>query len=225
MFDQITPQSYFITGTDTGVGKTYITKKLVEYFQTKWYSTGAMKPISSGGRQDAIELSKVMIKGDDLNSINPVYYDDQLAPIACKITNNVETRNLRVSTTINTPNPQSAIRNPHTKIMEAYQTLKIKYQILLVEGLGGVLVPLWQGYFVTDLIRDFDLPVLVVARAGLGTLNHTLLTIEALQKRKLKIAGIILNGFTGKDPAERSNKQVIEEITSLRVLAEVPFTQ
>jgi dethiobiotin synthetase len=97
------------------------------------------------------------------------------------------------------------------------------HQIILVEGIGGVLVPITKNYFVVDLIKDFNLPTIIVARAGLGTINHTLLTVEALKKQKVKILGIIMNGFRGKDLSEKSNAQVIESLSKIPILAKLSF--
>ncbi|MFC1478229.1 dethiobiotin synthase [Candidatus Margulisiibacteriota bacterium] len=247
LFNDITPGNYFITATDTGVGKTFITSELGRYFQSLGYQTGAMKPFSSGGREDPVILKKVMKQGDELDLLNPVWFEQPLAPYACLLEEGLRDKgpeglsrmrnaecpefgmgNAECGIEIQNPkfrNPKSEIRKEESinKIKSAYTELSSKYDILLVEGIGGALVPLWKDYYVADLIKEMELPALIIARAGLGTLNHTLMTIEVLKKRNISIAGIILNGFTGQDISERKNRQVIEEMSRIRVLAEVPL--
>ena len=109
------------------------------------------------------------------------------------------------------------------QIKAAYFELCSRHQIVLVEGVGGVFVPITKNYFVADLIKDLQLPTLIVARAGLGTINHTLLTIEALNNRKIPIMGIVMNGFRGSDLSEKTNAKVICELSHVPVLAEIPF--
>ncbi|MFH1429239.1 MAG: dethiobiotin synthase [Candidatus Margulisiibacteriota bacterium] len=215
LFNDISPKKYFITATDTGAGKTFITVELGKHFQSLGYKTGAMKPFSSGGRQDPEILKKLMEQGDELDLINPVWFEQPMAPYACLLEEGSGVR-CQVSEKIN---PARMLK----KIKTAYEELSSKYDILLVEGIGGALVPLWENYYVADLIKEMELPALIVARAGLGTLNHTFMTIEALKKRNINIAGIILNGFSGKEYAERTNRRVIEELSKIPVIAEVPF--
>ena len=202
-FSKIIPQIYFITATDTGVGKTFITVELGKYFQSLGYTVGVFKPFSSGGREDAVFLKEALELEDDLDVINPVWFEEPLAPYSATV-------GLGFAPAL------SLLR---TK----YDILRTKYDILLVEGIGGVLVPLWKDYYVADLIKEFGLPALLVARAGLGTLNHTLLSLEALQHRQISIEGIILNGYQGVDLAEKSNKEVLTRLTTVPVLAEVPL--
>ena len=88
---------------------------------------------------------------------------------------------------------------------------------MIVEGIGGVMVPIKKDYFVLDLIKEMKLPVLLVARAGLGTINHTLSSVKLLKQQKIKIAGIILNGAKTKGIAEITNPKVIKELTGIPV--------
>ena len=205
---KILPENYFITATDTDVGKTFVASLLGKYYRSKGYITGAMKPIASGDRSDAILLKEKLALTDSIETINPVLFDLPLAPYSCFLENKGDL-----------PTKEKAIE----KILNKYDFLKKKYEIVLVEGIGGLLVPLWDKYYLVDLISLFKIPVLIVAKAGLGTINHTLLTVESLKKRKIPIYGIILNGFSGKDISENTNKIVIEKFAGIPVLATIPY--
>lgn len=192
----------FITGTDTGVGKTFVTLLLARYFQEQGIDVGVMKPISTGPKKenDAILLKKKLGLKDPIQLINPIHFKLPLAPY-----------------------PASGFSNRFDlkKIKKAYKELKKRHELVLVEGIGGVMAPITKDYFVADLIKDFSLPAIIVARAGLGTINHTLLTIEALRKRKIKIMGIIMNGFKGKELSEKTNAEVIAQLSGVPIYGKI----
>lgn len=195
----------FITGTDTGIGKTYITLLLANYFMGEGIDVGIMKPISAGPQKenDALYLKKRLKLKDPISLINPVHLNLPLAPYVAA----TETK-----TKINLK-----------EIFRAFKKLQARHEMILVEGVGGVLVPITKDYFVADMIKDFGLSTIIVARAGLGTINHTLLTIEALKRRKINIYGIIMNGFNGKDLSEKTNSSMIKEISGVPVLAKLKW--
>ena len=195
----------FITGTDTGCGKTYVTALLAKHFISQGFDVGVMKPIACGPRKDndAVYLKKNLKLNDSLKLINPIHLKLPLAPYTAS-------RLLLMTININ-------------KIFSAYKKLQKRHDLVLVEGVGGVLVPIKREYFVADLIKDMDLPTIIVARAGLGTINHTLLTIEALKRRKIEILGIIMNGYRGKDVSEKTNAKTIEKLSGIPVLAKLPL--
>jgi dethiobiotin synthetase len=196
---------YFITGTDTGCGKTYVTLRLAQQLLADGHDVGVMKPFSTGpaGEDDARLLKKKLKLKDPLRLINPIHLQAPLAPlVAAKL----ERRTLNVES-----------------IAQAFRTLSKRHEIVLVEGVGGVLVPLTEKLVVADLIKKLKLPAIIVARARLGTINHTLLTVEALRRRKIPIMGIILNGFRGKELSEKTNAAVISQLTNLPILAQLPF--
>jgi dethiobiotin synthetase len=193
----------FITGTDTGCGKTYVTVWLAKYLADAGLDVGVMKPYSTGSAKDddARYLKKVLKLKDPLKLINPIHLKAPLAPLqAAKL----ERRTLNVE-----------------RIIKSYKRLEKGHELVLVEGVGGVMVPLTKKLLVVDLIKRLKLPVIIVARAGLGTINHTLLTVEALKNRKIPIMGIVLNGFRGKELSERSNAEIIGQLTKLPVLAKL----
>lgn len=195
----------FITGTDTGCGKTYVTALLAQYFRSQGHDVGAMKPISTGPARenDAAWLKKQLKLKEPINLINPIRLKHPLAPYPAA---KMENRKLNLNA-----------------IFKAYKKLEQLHDLVLVEGIGGVAVPITAKYFVIDLIKELKLPVILVARAGLGTINHTLLTINALWQEKIELLGVIMNGFKGKELSEKSNAEVIEQLSGVPVLAKLPW--
>lgn len=198
--------SYFITGTDTGIGKSVITAGICRILRSKGYDIGVMKPVSTGGRDDAIFLKKQSDLNTSLDIINPFYFRHPIAPLFAA---QLEHKTINIS-----------------KILSAYRTLKKSHQGVIVEGAGGLLVPLKQNYLMADLIKDMKLPLIIVTRPTLGTINHTLLTINSAREYKLNIKGFIVNyydkniekGWTGKlSPA------IIERISGVCYLGEIPY--
>ncbi len=173
----------FITGTDTGVGKTMVTSLLLALARECGINATVMKPVQTGWPED-----------DDLS--------------AC----GVEATPLHAPYRFKRPaSPHLAGKVAATKILSAYRELAKQYEYLLVEGAGGILVPLNTRHTMLDLMKAMKLPSLVVARAGLGTLNHTLLTLNELRRAKIQVAGIVLNpGRCGKwDAIERDNLKTL----------------
>lgn len=206
--------SIFITGTDTGCGKTIVAAALVNYFRNQGIDCGYMKPISCGSKKDndAALLKKLLNLKDPLSLINPISLPYPLSPYASA---------KKAKKKINL----KKIFDSHLQLTctGGFKTRPCNYSLLIIEGVGGTLVPITKDYLVVDLIKDLKTPAIIVARAGLGTLNHTLLTIEALKKRKIKILGIIMNGFTGKELSEKDNAKIIEEISGIPILAKLNY--
>jgi dethiobiotin synthetase len=199
-------QGIFITGTDTGCGKTYVTALLAKFLTGKGMDVGVMKPISAGPllENDAVWLKKELELRDPIELINPVRLKYPLAPYPAA---QKEGKKIEIK-----------------KIFKAYRTLSQKHELILVEGIGGVAVPITANYVVIDLIRDMKLPAIIVARAGLGTINHTLLTINALRQEKIEVLGVILNGFRGKEISEKTNAEVIRKLGRVEILAKIPYS-
>jgi len=195
----------FITGTDTGVGKTVVTAVMGRRLQQLGVKVGAYKPVSTGGprSEDGVSIKTALRLREPLYRVAPVHFVPPVAPwVASEITRR---------------------RIPWAKIRAGYRWWKKHYPVVLVEGVGGVMVPLDQNTYVADLIREFSLPTVIVARAGLGTINHTVLTVEALRRRHIKILGVILNGAKGQDLSERTNPKVIEACAGIPVLSAIPY--
>jgi dethiobiotin synthetase len=175
---------FFITGTDTGVGKTWFTCWLVRAWRARGHAAVGLKPISAGGREDAELLHAASGGALTLDEINPVHLCEPAAPLAAA---RAENRTLDCKA-LNATVAQTAARFSH----------------VAVEGVGGLRVPLAPGYDVRDWARDLGLPVVVVARAGLGTLNHTLLTVESIRAAGVACAGVVLN-FGVPETTEKSD--------------------
>ncbi|MCU0640500.1 MAG: dethiobiotin synthase [Candidatus Margulisbacteria bacterium] len=194
---------YFITGTDTGCGKTYVTLRLARQLIAAGYDVGVMKPFSTGpaAADDARLLKRKLKLKDPLRLINPIHLKASLAPLAAA---RLERRKLNVK-----------------RIDQAFKYLAKRHEIVLVEGIGGVMVPLTDKLLVVDLIKKLKIPVIIVARAGLGTINHTLLTVAALRQKKVPILGIIINGYRGKERSEKTNAEIIGQLTKLPIIAKL----
>lgn len=189
----------FITGTDTGVGKTYIAAGLASSLRRRGIDVGVMKPAETGcpvraGRMipaDALRLMRAARVADALDLVNPYRFRNPLAPAVAA---EFDGKKIDVK-----------------RIRAAYRRLASRHEFMIVEGAGGILVPFEGSRTFIDLAAALGLPVLVVARPGLGTINHTLLTVEALKRRGLALAGIVINhSRKGKaGPAEKTNPAVI----------------
>jgi dethiobiotin synthetase len=199
---------FFITGTDTGVGKTHVTAALLRELRRRGIKAGAFKPVAcgSGGRNDAKIYQRLMDHEASLDAINPIYLRHSLAPmIAAKL----EHRRI---------DPEA--------IVGAYLRFQDQYDVVLVEGAGGLLVPATKRYFVVDLAWQLELPVIIVGCLGLGTINHTLLTVRQAQAMDLKVAGVILNDTTGhRGLAERTNITAVPELSGVPLLGVVPHAR
>ena len=194
-------KALFITATDTGIGKTFIAAGLGYVAKAKGLSVGVSKPISCGGIEDAEFFKNKLKLKDSIDAINPVKFKLPLSPYAA-----MKKEKKKIDT---------------AKIKRSIRDLIRERDIVLVEGLGGAMAPIKNDYYVADMIKDLNISCLVIARAGLGTINHTLMTIAELKKRKIKIMGIILNGFDNKEISQRSNAQVIEELSGIKVIGRI----
>jgi dethiobiotin synthetase len=199
-------QNLFITGTDTAVGKTHVTAALLTELRRRGILAAAFKPIACGpgGRHDAEIYASIMNHEQPLDVINPIYLRHPLAPsVAAKL----ERKSIDLR-----------------KIQRTYQQLSATYSVVLVEGAGGLLVPIRENYFVADLAKALKLPLLIVARLGLGTINHTLLTVRQSNASGLKIAGLVLNDTVGgrQGLAEKTNIRVLPKLCKVPLLGVVP---
>ena len=200
-------QSIFITGTGTEIGKTVIAGGIAACLKASGINVGVMKPISSGDTADAEFLRHAAQVDDDLSTINPIYLRHPLAP---SVAARIEDREIDLS-----------------DIESAFATLQQKYDVVLVEGVGGIAVPIQDDFLVVHLIHRMQLPILIVAQVGLGTLNHTLLTVAFARQFNLQIVGIVLNGLTPKTAgiAEATNPVEIEKLTGIPVIGVVPYEE
>jgi len=196
--------SFFITGTDTGVGKTWFTGWLVRAWLALGLNAAALKPIASGDRDDAEFLRAAMGQILTLDEINPHHFREAAAPIFAA---QAENRSI-----------DFALVNQQIRAMTA------RFSHLAVEGVGGWRVPLATGYDVRDWARDLALPVVVVALNRLGAINHTLLTVDSIRDAGLTVAGVVLNAGPDQPPspdldfARRGNVALLREVLALPVL-------
>jgi dethiobiotin synthetase len=196
-----------VTGTDTGVGKTEVAAALVAGWRARGLDVGAMKPAQSGVRpgeaSDADLLRAAAGGADPPELVCPYAF---AAPLAPAVAARQEGREISLA-----------------RILACARELALRHAALVVEGAGGLLVPLTERETYADLAVALGLPVLVVARAGLGTVNHTALTCEALRARGVPVRGVVLNRPTpAGDSSEPWNPAEIERVAGVRVLESLP---
>lgn len=205
---------FFVTGTDTGVGKTVVTAGLAGVLRKNGFRAAALKPVQTGG----IETDSGLLSEDAIfyrvaaglpytsQEMNPCCLRPPLSPnVAAQVTGEVI--------------------DPEV-LQEAYRRLAKENEIVLVEGAGGLCVPLVGTRFtMASLAGLLGLPLLVVARPGLGTINHTALTVHYARSAGLEVRGIILNGYRAGEAtlAERTNPEIITEMTGVPILGNVPY--
>jgi dethiobiotin synthetase len=197
----------FITGTDTGVGKTLVTAGLAASLRSSGIDIGVMKPIETGyspRSSDSAFLMRAAGVEDPLDYISPYRFKFPLSPFAASTMEKIPIH-LR-------------------KIEQAFHRLLRQHRGVLVEGAGGLLVPITRVSLMVDLALRLDLPLLIVSRTNLGTLNHTLLTVEVAKRRGIKVAGVIFNHLVErKGLAERTNPEVIKPFLDVPILGEIPY--
>jgi len=191
--------SLFITGTDTGVGKTRTVVQLLRLLRASGTSCAGMKPICCGDRQDAKLLLAAGGVGLTIDDVNAVWLRTPAAPIVGSLTE-------EVSIDIE-------------RILAAFHALQNRVEHVIVEGVGGWLVPIRSDYFVSDLAVEMKLPVLVVAQNRLGCLNHTALTVRSVAEHKLRCLGVALIAAPGtSDIAAATNADILKRILNVPVL-------
>jgi dethiobiotin synthetase len=189
----------FITGTDTGVGKTYLTALLTRTLRGQGIPAIALKPVASGDRSDALALHEAMGRALPIPLINPIHFSTPLAPYAAGMLEN-------------RPFPWDQLRSHWRDISGSHPGP------FLVEGVGGWRVPMDSTHTVREWAQELGLPVLVVCRATLGTLNHTLLTVDSIRQTGLPLPGVVMNFYAApEDDATRTNPGILEEWSKLPV--------
>jgi dethiobiotin synthetase len=206
-------QGLFITGTDTGVGKTVVTAVILAYLRQQGKKVGVMKPIETGvdsdcsspANSDALFLMECGDIEDDLSLVCPIRMKAAASPYQAGLI-------------------ESRVLEPET-ILSAYRTLSHKYDWMLVEGVGGIRVPITCNYEVIDLMRDLGLPAVVVTRYQLGTLNHTQMSLDTLKQNGIPVKGVIFNQCEPEIPnyIEQEQPSLIEKLTGVKVLGELPY--
>jgi len=198
----------FVTGTDTGVGKTVLSAALGWTLQEAGKKVAVMKPIQTGiesGEVLDIEFVQMVLGSNHpLDLVCPYRFPAPLAPLVAA---RLAGEKIEIE-----------------KIKDAFYKLSSSHDLVLVEGAGGLLVPIICNYFMSDLVSDLGLPVIIVARPGLGTLNHTALTAGAARSRGLEVLGIVINGFPSNPGlSERTNPETMIQITGVPILGVLPY--
>ena len=199
----------FLTGTDTGVGKTHVAALLVRSLRAAGLDAVGMKPICCGERDDAEILHTAAGGVASLADVNPVWLRPPVAPYVAAM---IEERSIDLAL-----------------IRESFARLGARHPAIIVEGAGGWLVPITRDYFIRDLAVECGLPVAVVVANKLGALNHTLLTVAAIRAAGLECAGVILNHVLPlpdpPDPAQVTNRSVLEDLLDVPILFEIAHGQ
>ncbi len=198
----------FVTATDTGVGKTEVACAILRDARRRGVDVVGMKPAQSGAvAGEPSDAERLRDASDRVEAIEAVCPHSFAAPLAPAVAARLEGKEISLA-----------------RIVDAARALAARHAAVLVEGAGGLLVPLTRRETYADLASALALPVLVVARAGLGTVNHTALTIEALRRRGLAVAGIALNRTSAEDdPSVPYNAHEIARLTGLEPIAVLPF--
>ncbi len=192
--------SVFVTGTDTGVGKTSFTVWLLERLRARGMRCAGYKPICCGDRDDAVQLLAASGVGLTLDEVNPVWLQTPAAPLTATRAENRE---------IDLP-----------LLREGFLTLSERFDFVAVEGVGGWMVPITADYFTNDFAGELQLPALVVAQNRLGCLNHILLTVRAIEAAGLRCAGVVLNQIGAEaDVASTTNAEILQVCLPLPLLA------
>lgn len=205
-------RAIFITGTDTGVGKSVVCAGLAAAFRRKGLDVGVMKPIATGGIRrdgrlvstDAEFLIRAAQSRDPIELVSPIVLQTPVAPSEAA---RLEGMSVNLA-----------------RVWKAYRVLRFMHEVLLIEGIGGLLVPLADRYYVADLVSRMDIPILIVTRPSLGTINHTLLTVRVAQDYRISILGLIMNSSVRQvGPAEETAIPALEANANVPILGEVPF--
>jgi dethiobiotin synthetase len=191
----------FVTGTGTSVGKTYVCARLLEFLHIKGVQAGYQKWVATGV---AADMPEDLVLCLDAASIppSPELVEQQVPycfrfPASPHLAAEMEERSVAPEV-----------------IVEKYKTLAAKFEWLIVEGVGGILVPLRRDLLLADLLARLKPRTLIVAASGLGTINHTLLTLEALRHRQIPVLGVVFS-----DPEEQEDERLVQD--NMRVIEEI----
>lgn len=208
------PQSCFVVGTDTGVGKTYIACRLIQQYAAQGYKVVGMKPIASGCEknaqgewvnEDVTALTKASNVKADIDLINPYRFLPAIAPhIAAS---------------------QAGVNIEISKILQSFHALQTQAEIVVVEGAGGFLVPINQQETLADLAISLKLPIILVVGMRLGCINHALLTVGAIKQRGLTLAGWVANQIDPQMPVFQENLESLKCRIDAPLLDIVKYTK
>jgi len=202
-------KSYFITGTDTGIGKTCFTAGLALAMKTSGIDVGIMKPFATGVPQETgykSEDVKILADAsgtkDDESLINPYFFPIPASPYMAA-------------------NKLKAVIDIGV-VLDGFEKLQSLHDMVLVEGIGGIMTPILKDYCIADLIKDMNLEALVVAGSRIGTINHTLLTCDACRNYGIRAKGIIINNSDSAGYAVDDLMADLTNLSGLDVLCTIP---
>ena len=185
--------NFLITGTDTGVGKTYVGCGLISALRKSGRPAVGLKPFSSGGQDDVEAIMAANERAVPLHVVNFVSFRPPLAPYAAAL---VENRGFDL-----------------VAAKATFAAIQCQFSPILVEGAGGLLVPILRDYDFGDLAAEWDLNLIIVAANRLGVLNHCRLTVEVAQRRGLSISAVVLNELDDEtDAARQTNPSILEDL-------------
>ena len=204
----------FITGTDTGVGKTFFACGLAALLKDSGYKVGVMKPAETGcverdGKlfpEDTVRLKEASGCDVPLEKICPYQYRDPLAPSVAA--------------------ERAGTRIDIDRVMDLYDEISSTHDVTLVEGAGGLMVPLLPSYTYADLAQVLKLPLIVVAANRLGMINHLVLTLEHSSCKGLRVLGYVLNQLESQSSlAADTNREALSALTGIPYLGELPYLE
>ena len=204
--------SLFVTGTDTDVGKTCVTAGIVNHLLKMNVNVGVMKPFASGYKANTDSVSEdveILMKysgvNDPVELVNPYYFEIPTSPYeACMKLN----REVDIS-----------------KVVDAYNQLASNHDVVIVEGIGGIMTPISQNYFVSDLISELNLNSIIVTGSKIGTVSHTMLTYEHSKQKNLNFKGFVVNQNVSEGYEMSSLRQQIFRLTGEKVFGAIPYHQ
>ncbi|WP_428327261.1 dethiobiotin synthase [Nitrosopumilus sp.] len=203
-------KSIFVAGTDTDVGKTYITAGLAVALRKIHVDVGVMKPFAAGAAQkkgykseDVEILTRAAQTSDPENLVNPQFFPIPASPYTAW-------KNLKTKPKVST-------------ILSSFKKLSKLHEMILVEGMGGIMTPILKDYYITNLIKEMKIPTVIVTRSKIGTVNHTIMTIKMCEKYKIPVKGIIINDFDDDGYPVKNLKRDLENLTGVKVLGSIPF--
>jgi dethiobiotin synthetase len=205
-------KSLFITGTDTDVGKTYVTAGLAVTLRKMGVGVGIMKPFAAGTPQkkgfkseDVEILSQAAQVSDTENLMNPQFFKMAASPYTAS-------KSLKVKVKVES-------------VLSSFKKLSKIHEMLLVEGMGGIMTPILKNYFVTNLIKEMKIPAVIVTRSKVGTVNHTIMTCKMCEKYKIPIKGIIINNFDSDGYQVKTLKRDLQSLTGVPILGTIPYIE
>ncbi len=202
-----------ITGTDTGVGKTHAALGIIEFAKSKGITVAAMKPLETGCRRygkrlipsDAVRLMKVSGM-KDINIVNPYRFKTPAAPY---VAGRLEGRSVNIDT-----------------IKKVYRRLSQHNDLVIVEGAGGLLVPITKNFSYADLAHELSFSILIVAANELGVINHVLLTVDYIKTHGLTLCGVVMNNISSKNKiAKKTNARTLSLLLGKEFIGELAFNQ